>query len=60
MVGVAAAVIATVLTPVLMPGLPVIIAAVVAIAVGWTNWLGSATEDDTREPSDVAERGGLP
>ncbi|EXJ52949.1 AzlC family ABC transporter permease [Microbacterium sp. MRS-1] len=36
-VGVAAAVVATALTPVLMPGLPVLVAAVVAIAVGWTN-----------------------
>ena len=61
-VGVAAAVIATVLTPVLMPGLPVIIAATVAIVVGWFNWLGSedpigSAED---EPRDVAEREGLP
>lgn len=39
-VGVGAAVVATVTTPVLMPGLPVIVAAVVAIAVGWTDWLG--------------------
>jgi hypothetical protein len=29
--------VATALTPVLMPGLPVLVAAVVAIAVGWTN-----------------------
>ncbi|MGX5769341.1 AzlC family ABC transporter permease [Microbacterium trichothecenolyticum] len=58
-VGVAAAVVATALTPVLMPGLPVIIAALVAIVVGWVNWLG----EDERihpEPDDVAEREGLP
>ncbi len=39
-VGVAAAVVAAALTPVLMPGMPVLVAAVVAIVVGWTNWLG--------------------
>lgn len=39
-VGVAAAVVATALTPVLMPGIPVLVAAVVAIAVGWTNAFG--------------------
>lgn len=39
-VGVAAAVVAATLTPVLMPGLPVLVAAVVAILVGWFNWLG--------------------
>jgi predicted branched-subunit amino acid permease len=57
-VGIAAAVVATMLTPVLMPGLPVIVAAAVAIVVGWTNWLGSA--GDTAEPDDIAEREGLP
>ena len=31
-------VVATVLTPVLMPGMPVLIAALVAVVVGWTNW----------------------
>jgi len=42
-----------------MPGLPVLVAAIVAIVVGWFNWLGS---DDTapEEPADVAEREGLP
>ena len=39
-VGVAAAVVADALTPVLMPGMPVLVAAVVAIVVGWFNWLG--------------------
>ena len=39
-VGVAAAVIAASFTPFVMPGLPVLIAAVVAIVVGWFNWLG--------------------
>lgn len=37
-VGVASAVVAASLTPVIMPGLPVIVAAVVAIVVGWFNW----------------------
>lgn len=39
-VGVAAAVVATALTPVLMPGLPVLIAAGVALIVGWFNLFG--------------------
>lgn len=39
-VGVAAAVVAASLTPFLMPGLPVLVAAVVAVVVGWFNWLG--------------------
>jgi len=43
-VGVAAAVVATALTPLLMPGMPVLVAAFVAIVVGWTNWLGSGRE----------------
>lgn len=65
-VGIAAAVVATVLTPSLMPGLPVLIAAVVAIVVGWFDW-GSrpGTDRDDRpggpdEPDDVPERVGLP
>ncbi|MGW8484336.1 AzlC family ABC transporter permease [Microbacterium sp. NPDC055903] len=37
-VGIAAAVVAASLTPVIMPGLPVLVAAVVAIVVGWFNW----------------------
>ncbi|WP_336646039.1 AzlC family ABC transporter permease [Microbacterium sp. USHLN186] len=41
-VGVAAAVVAAGLTPVLMPGLPVLVAALVAVVVGWFNWLGRA------------------
>ena len=56
-VGVAAAIVATALTPTLMPGLPVLIAALVAIIVGWFNWLGSPPEP---EPDDVSEREGLP
>lgn len=44
-VGIAAAVVAAALTPFLMPGLPVLVAAVVAIVVGWFNWLG---RDETR------------
>ncbi|WP_347123031.1 AzlC family ABC transporter permease [Microbacterium sp. SY138] len=42
-VGIAAAVVAAALTPFLMPGLPVLVAAVVAIAVGWFNWMGRPT-----------------
>lgn len=38
-VGIAAAVIAAALTPFLLPGLPVLVAALVAIVVGWFNWL---------------------
>ncbi|WP_426184129.1 AzlC family ABC transporter permease [Microbacterium sp. TWP3-1-2b2] len=51
-VGVAAAVIAASLTPVLMPGLPVLVAAVVAIVVGWFNWLG---RDDTTSTGAAKE-----
>lgn len=40
-VGIAAAVIAAALTPFLLPGLPVLVAALVAIVVGWFNWLGT-------------------
>ena len=58
-VGIAAAVVATVLTPALMPGMPVLIAAVVAVVVGWFNWLG-ADDEPPEEPEDVAERVGLP
>ena len=57
-VGIAAAAVATVLTPVLVPGLPVLVAAVVAVAVGWFNWLGR--EEAPVEPADVPEREGLP
>lgn len=39
-VGVAAAVVAAGLTPFLLPGLPVLVAALVAVVVGWFNWLG--------------------
>lgn len=70
-VGIAAAVVATLLTPVLMPGMPVLVAAVVAIVVGWFNWLGapstgsgtgvgSGAEQFSGEPDDVPEREGLP
>nr|WP_310017007.1 AzlC family ABC transporter permease [Microbacterium resistens] len=41
-VGIAAAVVATALTPVLMPGMPVLIAALVAVLVGWFNWFAPA------------------
>ena len=45
-VGVAAAVVATAATPVLMPGVPVLVAALVAIVVGWGNWLGRNTPEE--------------
>lgn len=41
-VGVAAAVVATVFTPMVMPGMPVLIAAGVALVVGWFNWFARA------------------
>jgi predicted branched-subunit amino acid permease len=40
-VAVVAAVVAGALTPVLMPGLPVLVAALVAVAFGLFNWLGA-------------------
>ena len=40
-VAVAAGFVAAILTPVLMPGLPVLVAALVAVVFGATNWLGS-------------------
>lgn len=46
-VGAAAAAVAASLTPFLLPGLPVLVAAVVAIVVGWFNWL--------RPPDPAAE-----
>ncbi|MEV7631372.1 AzlC family ABC transporter permease [Microbacterium sp. NPDC089318] len=49
-VGVAAAVVAGGLTPFLMPGLPVLVAALVAVVVGWLNWLGrDPAPDDGKE-----------
>ena len=44
-VGIAAATVATALTPVLIPGLPVLVAALVAVVVGWFNWLGRESVD---------------
>lgn len=54
-VGVAAAVVAAASTPFLMPGLPVLVAAVVAILVGWFNWLGRAPHTAGAHAEDVAE-----
>ena len=65
-VGIAAAVVATVLTPSLMPGLPVLIAAVVGILVGWFDWGSRSAATRTAgvegldEPDDLPEREGLP
>lgn len=52
-VGVAAAVVAAACTPFLMPGLPVLVAAVVAVVVGWFDWPARAT-------SSSVERSGSP
>jgi predicted branched-subunit amino acid permease len=43
-VAVAAGFVAALLTPVLMPGIPVLVAAVVAVVFGLTNWLGGPEE----------------
>lgn len=51
-VGVAAALVATILTPQLMPGMPVLLAALVAVVVGVTNWFGG--DDAPREASGEA------
>ncbi len=51
-VGIAAAAVATVLTPVLIPGLPVLVAAFVAILVGWFNWF--APKSVVRTPGEEA------
>lgn len=48
-VGVAAAVVATAVTPVLMPGIPVLLAAVVAIVIAWFNWF----DDERRTPASA-------
>ncbi|MET2009925.1 AzlC family ABC transporter permease [Microbacterium chocolatum] len=58
-VGCAAAVVATVLTPALMPGIPVLIAASVAVLVGLTDVFGER-RTVAAEPDDVPEREGLP
>ena len=50
-VGVAAAVVAASLTPFIMPGLPVLLAAAVAILVGWFNWLGRDGAAQTTAPN---------
>ncbi|WP_323742259.1 AzlC family ABC transporter permease [Microbacterium sp. UFMG61] len=48
-VGIAAAVVAATLTPLIMPGLPVLVAAVVAIVVGWFNWWGRVLDTSPAE-----------
>ncbi|MFU8946397.1 AzlC family ABC transporter permease [Mycetocola zhadangensis] len=47
----AAAVLAAALTPVVAPGLPVIAAALVAVIVGTTNWLGARDDGNGRAAS---------
>jgi predicted branched-subunit amino acid permease len=53
-VAVAAAVVAASLTPALLPGLPVLVAALVAVAVGWFNWLG-VRENADGAPAAVSD-----
>ncbi|MCI1020223.1 AzlC family ABC transporter permease [Microbacterium sp. C5A9] len=48
-VGIAAAVVAAALTPFIMPGLPVLVAALVAIVVGWFDWWGRDVDAETAE-----------
>jgi len=50
-VGIAAAVVAASVTPWLMPGIPVLLAAIVAIVVGWFNWLGRDDRPRVRDAS---------
>jgi predicted branched-subunit amino acid permease len=60
-VAAAAAVVAVVLTPVLIPGLPVLVAGVVAILVGVFNWFGKPnTESDPPQlpPAPASHAGG--
>ena len=47
----AAAVLAAALTPVVAPGVPVIAAALVAVVVGTTNWLGARNTQDQADAS---------
>jgi predicted branched-subunit amino acid permease len=54
----AAAVVAIVLTPVLLPGLPVLVAGVVAVVVGGFNWFSRASEDEAEPPLVPLEREG--
>lgn len=54
-VGIAAAVVAATLTPFLLPGLPVLVAAVVAVVVGWFDWLGRPASDARGADADAEE-----
>lgn len=53
-VGVAAAVVAAACTPFLMPGLPVLVAAVVAVVVGWFDWPAGATSSSVERSGSTA------
>lgn len=59
-VAAAAAVVAAAMTPVLMPGLPVLVAAVVAVIVGVFNWLGSPVTDAAAPVTEIAPGDGTP
>ncbi|KAA9086672.1 AzlC family ABC transporter permease [Microbacterium radiodurans] len=60
-VGAAAAVVAAVATPLTMPGIPVLIAAAVAVTIALLRpRTRVAGRDDAAEPDDVAERRGMP
>lgn len=54
----AAAVIAVVLTPVLLPGLPVLVAGVVAVLVGAFNWFARASANEAEPPLVALDREG--
>jgi predicted branched-subunit amino acid permease len=59
-VAVAAGVVAALLTPVLAPGLPVIVAAGVAVVVGLTNWLGPHGGPAGSETAEITPIEGMP
>ena len=52
------AVVATALTPTLMPGIPVLVAALVAVVVGWTNVF--APQPGPTPPDDAPGHGATP
>ncbi|MEF2977978.1 AzlC family ABC transporter permease [Subtercola sp. YIM 133946] len=59
-VAVGAGVVAALLTPVLAPGLPVIVAALVAVVVGLTNWLGDRGGPPGSQTAEISPIEGMP
>jgi predicted branched-subunit amino acid permease len=53
-VAVAAAFVAALLTPVVMPGLPVLVAALVAVVFGATDWLGGSRSTPSSPPGGTS------